>query len=267
MSETLALFRQMGWQDILDIALVAFVVYKVILWVRGTRAMQMMAGLGLLFVVLVVSQELNLVTTNWIINSFLSSLVLVVIVLFQSDIRRVLANLGRGPFFGSSESATTTLDEVARSAVAMAGRMTGALIVLERRIGLADYVDQGVKIGAEVSRELLISIFQPTAPLHDGAVIIRGDRVMAARCVLPLSSSKVGRMAGTRHRAALGLSEETDAVCVVVSEERGRVSVAVSGKLTQDLDAKALRSLLDELFEIPGGGSRRFLFWKERKVA
>lgn len=249
MSEVLALLGQMRWQDLADIALVTFVVYKIIMLLKGTRAMQMLFGLGIIFLFMVIVQELNLVTANWIINSFLSSLVLVVIVLFQADLRRALARVGRGPFFASSEESGSILDEVVRATITMASRMTGAIIVLERRIGLADYVEGGVRLDARVSREMLVSIFQTSAPLHDGAVIIRGDRILAARCVLPLTTSKVGRNLGTRHRAALGLCEETDAVCVVVSEERGRVSVAVRGKLTQDLDAKALRRLLDQLFE------------------
>lgn len=249
MSEVLALLGQLRWQDLADIALVSFVVYKVIMLLRGTRAMQMLFGLGIVFVAMVIIQELNLVMANWLVNSFLSSLVLVLIVLFQSDLRRALARVGRGPFFASSEESGSTLDEVVRASVTMASRMTGAIIVLERRIGLADYEEGGVPLGAKVSRELLVSIFQTTGPLHDGAVIIRDDHVVSARCVLPLTTSRVGRNLGTRHRAALGLSEENDAVCVVVSEERGRVSVAVGGKLTQDLDARTLRRLLDQLFE------------------
>lgn len=258
MSEILALFEQMRWHDLADIALVTFVVYQGILLVRGTRAMHMLLGLGVVFVTLVISQQLHLYTINWIINSFLSSLILVVIILFQNDVRRALARLGRGPFFGASGDPAFTLEEVVRTAVGLASRMTGGLIVLERHIGLGEYMAAGVPLDARVSRELLMSIFQPPAPLHDGAAIISGERIKAARCVLPLSPNpELGRQLGTRHRAALGLSEETDAVCVVVSEERGRVSVAVGGRLTPDLDAVALRNLLFELFEIQRNRRRR----------
>jgi len=172
-----------------------------------------------------------------------------------------LARMGRGPFFASGAEASHTLEEVVRSAVSLASRMLGGLIVLERHMGLADYAERGTLVDARVSRELLVSIFQPPGPLHDGAVIISGDRIKAARCLLPLSTNpNLGRHLGTRHRAALGLSEESDAVCVVVSEERGRVSVAVDGRLTPDLDAAALRTLLFELFEVEP--SRRRRWWR-----
>ncbi len=263
MGEVLALFGQMRWQDVADILLVSFVIYHVILLVKGTRAMQMILGLGVVVVTLVVSQLLKLETINWILNSFLSSIILVIIILFQSDIRRVLSRMGQGPFFASGVDPGHTLEEVVRTAVSLASRMMGGLIVLERNVGLADLVETGTLVDARVSRELMVSLFQPPGPLHDGAVIIRGERIAAARCLLPLSTNpNLGRHLGTRHRAALGLSEESDAVCVVVSEERGRVSVAVEGKLTPDLDAAALRNLLFELFEVGVHKRRRFFPWR-----
>ena len=262
MPDTLALFTQITWRDLADIALVTFVVYQAILLVKGTRAMHMLLGLGVVLGTLVISQHLGLHTINWIINSFLSSLILVVIIIFQSDIRRALARMGRGPFFGTDKDPGFTLEEVVRTAVGLASRMTGGLMVLERHIGLGDFVEVGTPIGAQVSRELLIQLFQVSGPLHDGAVIISGDHIVSARCVLPLSANpNLGRHLGTRHRAALGLSEETDAVCVVVSEERGRVSVAVGGKLTPDLDAVALRNLLFELFEVGQRRGWRLFAW------
>ncbi len=268
MTDLLAPFYQLRWLDLLDIGVVAYVIYKVIMLVRGTRAMQMLVGLGVVLVTMVAARWLHLVTIHWIIQSFLASLILVIIILFQSDIRKALARMGRGPLLVSGhEQAAATLEEVARTAVALASRMTGALIVLERRIGLADYVDTGVRLDAKVSRELLMTIFQVTTPLHDGAVIISGGRIIAARCVLPLSTTSDGsRQVGTRHLAAMGLSEETDAVAVVVSEERGRVSLAVGGKLTQDLDAVALNNQLAELFQVGARAPRR-LWGKERRRA
>jgi len=264
MDEIFALFAQMRWQDALDILLVAFVVYHVILLIRGTRAMQMVGGLGVVLAVLVMSRYLELETVNWIINSFFSSIILVIIILFQADIRRALSRMGQGPFFGSGSEASATLEEVVRTAVSLASRMMGGLMVLERNTGLVEYVETGTKVDARVSRELMVSLFQPPGPLHDGAVVIRGDRIVAARCLLPLSTNpNLGRHLGTRHRAALGLSEDTDAVCVVVSEERGRVSVAVGGKLTPDLDAAALRNLLFELFEVGEARHHRLLFWRQ----
>lgn len=263
MGELLALFAQMRWQDIADILLVSFVVYQVILLVKGTRAMQMILGLGVVVVTLVVSQLLKLETINWILNSFLSSIILVIIILFQSDIRRALSRMGQGPFFATDTDLSPTLEEIVRTAVSLASRMMGGLIVLERGVGLADFVETGTKLDARVSRELLVSLFQPPGPLHDGAIIIRGESIVAARCLLPLSTNpNLGRHLGTRHRAALGLSEESDAVCVVVSEERGRVSVAVDGKLTPDLDAAALRNLLFELFDVGERKRRRFFPWR-----
>lgn len=265
MSEVLALIGQITWRDLLDIFLVTFVVYQGILLVKGTRAMHMLLGLGVVFVALVVSQRLGLQTINWVIQSFLSSLILVIIILFQADIRRALARLGKGPFASAETEASSTLEEVVRTAVALASRMTGGLMVLERHIGLADYIESGVHLEAKVSRELLIQLFQTSGPLHDGAAVVSGERIVAARCLLPLSANPaLARHLGTRHRAGLGLSEETDAVCVIVSEERGRVSVAVGGKLTPDLDAVALRNLLFELFEV-GKERRRGIFsWRRR---
>jgi diadenylate cyclase len=263
MSEILALFAQMRWQDVADILLVAFVVYHVILLIRGTRAMQMLAGLGVVLMVLVVSRHLNMETTNWILNSFFASFILIIVVLFQSDIRRALSRMGQGPLFGAGSDPSEILEEVVRTAVSLASRMTGGLVVLERKMGLANYIETGTKVDAKVSRELMVSLFQPPGPLHDGAVVIRGERIVAARCLLPLSGNpNLGRHLGTRHRAALGLSEESDAVCVVVSEERGRVSVAVGGRLTPDLDAAALRNMLYELFEVGRERHRRFLPWR-----
>ena len=263
MSEVLGLFSQMRWQDIADILMVWVVIYQIILLVRGTRTLHMVLGLGVVFVALVVSHQLSMVTINWIINSFLSSFILVVIILFQSDIRRALARLGRGTVFGPGHDPSSTLEEVVRTASSLASRMTGGLIVLERRTGLAEYVETGTRLDAQVSRELMINIFEPATPLHDGAVIIAGDRIQAARCLLPLSTNpQLGRQFGTRHRAALGLSEDTDAVCVVISEERGRVSLSVEGVLHQDLDASALRKQLWELFEVGQSRHRRMMPWK-----
>ncbi len=266
MGDLLAPFYQLRWLDLVDIGLVAFVIYKIILLVKGTRAMQMLAGLGVVLLTMVIARQLHLMTIHWIIQSFLASLILVVIILFQSDIRKALARMGRGPLLaGGHEALAATLEEVARTAVALASRMTGALIVLERRIGLADYADSGIRLDALVNRELMMTLFQVTSPLHDGAVIISGNRMVAARCVLPLSTSSDGsRQVGTRHLAAMGVSEETDAVAVVVSEERGRVSLAVGGKLTMDLDAVALRKKLAELFQVGDKASRRFWMWNRK---
>ncbi len=252
MSSLWGLVGQLRWQDALDIAIVAFVVYHIILLLKGTRAMHMLFGLGLVVVVWAISGQLQLVTTHWLIQSFLSSIVLVLIILFQADIRRALARVGRRPAFGAHyEQTASSVEEVVRAAVVLAARMTGALIVLERRIGLAEYMRSAVRLDARVSRELLVSIFQVSGPLHDGAVVISEGKVVAARCMLPLAANPPsGREFGTRHRAAIGLSQETDAAVVVVSEERGWISLAVEGRLKMNMDAGELEAELKELMGI-----------------
>lgn len=251
MNEFWALFGQMRWQDLTDIALVSFIIYKVIMMLKGTRAMHMLMGLGVLFIMLIISQRLDLLVVNWMINSFFSSLILVLIIIFQSDIRRALTRIGRGAFLATSSDPGSTMEEVVRAAEILASRKIGGIIVLERRVGLAEYVERGVRLDAVVSRELLVSLFQTSGPLHDGAVIIVGDRVEAARVVLPLSASpQIQPRHGTRHRASLGLAEQTDAVCVVISEERGQITVANGDRLIENLDTASLRNLLLELFEV-----------------
>lgn len=249
MGDLLALLQQLRWQDLADIALVAFVFYQIILLVRGTRAMQMLTGLGLVMAVWWLSRELDMVATNWLITSFLSSLVVVVIVIFQADIRRALTRMGQRSIFANHAPQADTLRDVATAAGIMARRRTGALMVLERRTGLEDYIEGSVKIEAQVSAELLVSIFQVTGPLHDGAVVIEGGKIRVARCMLPLAKdAEAGRRLGSRHLAAMGLSSESDAVVVVVSEERGQISLALGGKLVGPLEVEQLQQKLGELF-------------------
>ena len=254
MQELLSIIGQMRWQDLVDISLVAFIIYQVLLLLKGTRAMHVLNGLLVVLALFAASAWLELMAINFIISSFLSSLILVLIILFSGEIRRALARLGQGSWWSASGDPATTVEEIVRACLSLASRMTGALIVVERHIGLAEYRDVGVPLDCKVSRELLIQIFQTSGPLHDGAVVISEDRAASARCVLPLSNSPQTKHLGTRHRAALGLSEETDAVCIVVSEERGRVSVAFEGRLTLDLDTTALRKMLLEHLEITQPG-------------
>jgi uncharacterized protein (TIGR00159 family) len=245
------LFTQIRWQDLLDIALIAGGVYWIISLIRGTRAVQMLLGLVVVFLTYLASQYFELYTLNWVLDNFLSSILLVIVVLFQNDIRRALTEVGRGSLFGVGEHAIygPVLEEVTKAAVSLAGKRIGALIVLEREVGLNEYIEVGTRLDARVSKEILCSIFPTTSPLHDGAVVIQRGRITSAGCFLPLTTNPgVSKMLGTRHRAALGLTEETDAVVVVVSEEEGTVSLVREGRITRDVDAGALHAALQQLF-------------------
>jgi diadenylate cyclase len=245
------LFTQIRWQDLLDITLIACGVYWIIHLIRGTRAVQMLLGLVMVFLTYLGSQYFELYTLNWVLDNFLSSILLVIVVLFQNDIRRALTEVGRGSLFGVGDRAAygPVLEEVTKAVVSLTDKRVGALIVLEREIGLNDYIEVGIRLEARVSKELLCSIFPPAAPLHDGAVVIQRGRITAAGCFLPLTTNpNVSKMLGTRHRAAIGLTEETDAVVVVVSEEEGTISLVREGRITRDIDVGALHTALQQLF-------------------
>jgi uncharacterized protein (TIGR00159 family) len=244
-------FTQIRWRDAIDIGLIACVVYWISLQIRGTRAVPMLVGLVVLFGVYLSSQVFELYTLNWVLENFLSSILLIIVVLFQNDIRRALTEVGSGSFLGGRERAASGLvvDELTKAAVVLAERRVGALIVLEREVGLNEYVETGTKIDAAVRKELIESLFLPTSPLHDGAVIIQRGRIAAAGCILPLTTNpSINKTLGTRHRAAIGLTEENDAVVVVVSEEGGAVSVVQEGKISRMLDAEKLRATVQQLF-------------------
>lgn len=232
---------------ILDVAVVSWLIYRALLMVRGTRAEPMIIGIGIVILVYLASRLFQLATLNWILGNFLGSAILVVVVLFQEDLRRALIKVGLVPGFNTEvpERIEGTLREIARAAQELSNRRIGALIVLRRDVGLEDYLESAVRLDAQVSYQLLISLFLPTSPLHDGAAIIEGDRVLVAGAVLPLSFSRnVNLTLGTRHRAALGLTERTDALVVVVSEETGTITLVREGKLVRDLDETTLTSAL-----------------------
>jgi diadenylate cyclase len=241
----------MTWWDALDILIVSVLIYEALKLIRGTRAMQMAIGSVVVILLLYVSQVFPLRTVGWLIRSVLAYVVIAGIVLFQSDIRRALSHLGRAPFFryfGQMEHAAETLEEVITASALLAKAKVGAIIVFEREIGLRNYVESGIPIDSTVSYDLLTNIFQPGTPLHDGAVIIAEGRIAAAACFLPLAvSPKLDRDLGTRHRAAIGLTEETDAIAVVVSEERGEISIARHGRLSRRLSIDELRDRLQTL--------------------
>ena len=241
------------WQDALDILIMAFVFYNLILLLRGTRAIRMLAGLGLLLAVSFVANRIGLHAVSWVLQNLLGALVLVVIILFQPELRRALANMGRAPLlrFLDPIKEERVLQECVRGTQALAAKRIGALIALQRETDLRAYVDGGVGFDARVSRELLFSIFLPASPVHDGAVLIQGNRLSQAGCFLPLSQNpNLPKDLGTRHRAALGLSEETDAAVVVVSEETGAVSLAVGGELRRGLDPPSLQRELERIFQV-----------------
>jgi len=248
------ILRQLRWQDILDILLVALIFYQVLLIIKGTKALKMLIGLVILLIIFLFSGHIGLYTMDWLIQSLWAQIVLALVILFQPEIRRTLAQMGEAKFLPSLTSAEElrSLEEIVRASVALANRKIGALMVIERETNLQDFIEIGTPLDAKVSHELLLSIFHPTSPIHDGAVIIRGNRIIAAGCFLPLSlSAELSRSFGTRHRAGIGLSEETDAVVLIVSEETGTISTAVGGNLEKNVDMGSLRDFLTELFASP----------------
>lgn len=253
---------------LLDILIVTFVIYKGILLIRGTRAVQLIKGLVVLLIASAVSHGLELITFQWLLDKVWTMLFVALPIVFQPELRRALEQIGRGKFFAKSykllgkEDLERLVSEIVRAVQVLAKNNTGALIVIERETGLSDYMDTGIKIDGVVSAEFLVSIFYPKTPLHDGAVIIRGDRVLTAGSFLPLSDNPfLSKSLGTRHRAALGLSEITDAISIIVSEETGIISVAEDGQLSRYLDTDTLTELLIKTLGERHGDS----FWKGRE--
>jgi uncharacterized protein (TIGR00159 family) len=244
-------------RDVIDIALVTLGVYWLLLLIKGTRAIQILIGLLLLLGANLASQAFELNTLQWILDNFLSSAVLIIIVLFQADIRRALARVGRGVFpSAANREETQVAEEVARAAQVLAQRGIGALIVLERENHVADLIEAGTAVDGALKRDLLISLFLPSSPLHDGAVVIQGGRIAQAGCILPLTLREdLPEGVGTRHRAAVGITEESDAVAVVVSEETRALSVVAGGVLGHGLDGARLREVLRDL--LAGGDAEK----------
>ncbi len=249
MMESLLAFN-VAWREALDILLVAGIYAYIIHLVRGTRAMAVIYGLVLVLLVYYLSNELGLYTLNWLLTNFLASIVLIVIILFQADLRKALAQMGAGRFWKKPQLADEVVEDLAQAVMALAKVKVGALVVIERHVPLGDVIERGVPLDAIITKGLLMTIFQVDTPLHDGAVIIRRGRIAAAGCILPLSSKlKAQSVFGTRHRAALGISEEADALAIVVSEERGTVSFAMNGRLTTSLNEVRLRRVIKNALE------------------
>lgn len=260
------IFNYFRWQDILDILVVAFVIHQLISIIRGTRSVQMVLGLIILTIVYFLAKVLDLSTLMWLLQNFLSSILLIVIIVFQQDIRRALTQVGKTPFQRDMDVADKDLDEIIRTVLYLAKRRIGALIVIERETGLRDFVESGIELDARLTRELLISIFMPVSPLHDGGVIVSNARISTAGCILPLSQNPyINKRYGTRHRAAIGLSEETDAVIVVVSEETQEISVVRNGALTTQPDEISLSNTLRAIFIDKEGTSQTWKNWISKR--
>jgi diadenylate cyclase len=241
----------MGWWDLLDIAIVSLLIYEFLKLIRGTRAVQMAAGSLIIVGLFYVSRLAPLQTVNWLIRNMLVYVAFAAIVIFQSDIRRALAHFGQAPFFrylNRQVAANETIEEIVVAATMLSTQRVGAIVAVEREIGLRNYIESGIPLDALLTYDLLVTIFKPGSPLHDGAVILQDNRVAAAACFLPLTvNPRVSRELGTRHRAAIGLTEEGDAVAVVVSEETGQISLALDGRIERDLTPDELRARMRPL--------------------
>src|SRR3954470_18319221 len=241
----------MGWWDLLDIAIVSFLIFEFLKLIRGTRAVQMGVGTLLIVALFYGSRLAPLQTVNWLIRNALLYVAFAAIVIFQSDIRRALAHLGQAPFFryfNRQEASDETIEEVVVATSMLAQQKIGAIIAVEREIGLRNYIESGIPLDATLTYDLLATIFRPGSPLHDGAVILQEGRVAAAACFLPLTvNPRLSRELGTRHRAAIGLTEESDAAAVVVSEETGQIAIALDGNIERALDPDELRERLRSL--------------------
>lgn len=265
------LFLTMRVRDIVDIIIVAVVFYKLFTLVRETRAEQLSKGIIALFIFAKVSGWLELYTINWILENTMTVGVIALLIVFQPELRRGLEYIGRSRFFTKSlleirgESLSETVEEIVDAVASLSRQKIGALIVLERETGLNEVVETGIKINGKVSSDLLINIFIPNTPLHDGAVIIKDDIIKGAACFLPLTdNSNVSKELGTRHRAALGISEKSDSLSIVVSEETGTVSIAENGTISRHLDSKTLKQILMDMYK-PKDSSQSFINRWRRK--
>lgn len=255
--------------DIIDILLVAVLIYVIMIWIKETRAWSLFKGIVVIIVISVLSYQLHFYTISWIIEKTLSVGIIAIIVLFQPEFRKALEQLGKGSIVTNifanedkSKLLSKTVEEIITAAVKMAKVRTGALIMIEQDVPVGDIEETGIPIDGLVSSQLLINIFENKTPLHDGAVVIRNNRVAAATCILPLTQNEIGLDLGTRHRAAVGASEVSDANIVVVSEETGAISVAHSGKLYRNLSEDKLRKML---MHDPKNNNRKIILWKGRR--
>lgn len=244
---------------IIEIAILWFVFYTLLLFIKGSRAVQVLKGIIIIVIIFLITKELQLETINWILTKLFTISVIAFLIIFQPELRRGLARIGQ---FGMFSRQQETLDEIVKAALIMSKKKIGSLIAIEREIGLRAYIESGIRLDSQVSSELLNTIFAPNTPLHDGGVVVQGSIMAAAGCLFPLTQSQhVSTSLGTRHRAAMGLSEETDAVVVVVSEETGDISISVNGRLTRHLDEKEFGKVLSNIFRPRRSKKSIFDFW------
>ncbi len=262
MGEHFALFHigfiKVTFFDLLDVMVMTVILYKLYIFVRGSRAAQMFVGLVLIFFASLIARLFNMSGMTWIFDSLKTVWLVAFVIIFQPELRRMLIFLGQSRLirYFVKVSSQRTFDEVTKAAVELSNRRFGGLIVVTRDTGVKSIVETGMQIQAEVSSELITSIFNPKSPLHDGAVIIQNDLIQAAKCILPLSqSTSIDPRLGTRHRAAVGLAEESDAIIIVISEETGKIAVAKEGILIQDLDKVAIRAVLYTAFNVDSDSS------------
>ncbi|RXZ81366.1 TIGR00159 family protein [Paenibacillaceae bacterium] len=268
-------FVDLNWKDwikdLIDVGIVSYIIYQLFLLVRGTRAVQLLKGIFVVVAIWAISTWFNLYTLKWLLNQLFPLGLVTVLIIFQPELRRALEQLGRGKLFSRANAvereAHDRIDEVIKAVNYTSQRKIGALIVFERETGLNEYIESGIRMESQVSSELLSNIFIPNTPLHDGAVIIRGTQIMAAGCYLPLSENPfISKELGTRHRAAIGISEVGDAIAIVVSEETGQVSLALGGMVVRDIKEESLISkLFEELTPRTGEARKRVSFWKRKE--
>lgn len=260
------------WRDIVDIVIMSYVFYRLILIIRGTRAEQLVKGLIVLLLAMVISDQMGLDTIHWALRQTMTVGLIAIPIVFQPELRRALEHLGRGKIFRSNywnfsvQDFESMLDELCKAIPVLVKKRIGALIVIERSTGLKDWIDTGIPVEGLVTAELLINIFFPRSPLHDGAVIIQGNQIVAAGCYLPMTEDpNLGKELGTRHRSGIGITENSDAVAVIVSEETGIISVAHDGFLTRYLDEKKLRAMLYELLAPERAEGFNLFSWRSNR--
>jgi diadenylate cyclase len=243
-------FTPFSIRDLVDIALVSFIIYRFLLLMRGTRGVQMTFGIVMLLLLFWVTRFYQLASVQWLLSNALTYIVIAVIVLYQHELRRGLAGIGKTSIWGHRRKAKDSFEEIVLAVTTLASKKVGALIVIERDIGLRNYSESGISLDARLSYDLLVTIFSPYTPLHDGAVIVHQNRIIAAACFLPLTQDPyLSKELGTRHRAAIGITEETDAVAIIVSEETGTISLAREGKISRRLEGERLRNAIREAVE------------------
>lgn len=266
MNTWLAVLSKFNVLNGIDICIVAFILYRLLLLIRGTRAVQLLKGIIVILIATAISSALHLDALNWLLNKIITVGLVAIPIIFQPELRRALEQLGRGGFFSLSlgganmEVLQNTLNEIVKAAFMLSQAKVGALVIIERKTGLSEYIETGTMIEGRVSSELLVNLFVPNTPLHDGAVILRGTQIIAAGCFLPLTENRrLDKQLGTRHRAAVGITEQSDCVALVVSEETGRISIGVDGVLTQNLSESVLYQMLNSLLMPKRSGKFSFL--------